>query len=658
MTPPEPFMTRICLNMIVKNEAARIERALASVAPYISSYCILDTGSTDDTVGLIGKYFTEHPIPGEVIKGEFVNFEQARNEALALARAQGGADYILLMDADMELVVEDPKVFDNLHAPAYDLVQRSGSLHYHNRRLINAHVTGGYRGVTHEYLDIGGEIALDGVHFIDHADGENRKGKFARDIALLLADLKKDPSNGRSWFYLAQSYRDAEDFPRAAVAYKKRVQLGGWEEETWNAQLNYASALRNMGDVNGFVRETLTAYNMRPRRAETLYDLAKFYREAGLNHAAVLFAEPGMQLPRPDDSLFVNDHVYKSGLRTEFSIAAFYDDAKREKGFEVCNKLTIDPVAEPWDRDLARNNLFHYIGPLSDMAPSFEATQINWLVPAAGYVAMNPSVCVHEGDIYVNVRTVNYTITPQGHYQIRGTDGTCTDANPINTRNMLAHLTPYLEPKVIERVYPAPYKPLFPLVTGYEDIRLFSWRGALWFSTTVRDKNAEGWCEVAYGRIDDGHARIISPAVRQHEKNWMPWVINDDLKFVYSLGKLIDRKGIITDCGSTTPYAVEGLRGGSQVIAHNTGWIAVVHEARYKPDGQRYYSHRFVWMDIRGRLRKISRPFYLHDKQIEFVAGLAQHPDGRLIISYGVRDCEAWLATVNPNEVEWVLWHD
>lgn len=653
---------RLCLNMIVKNEAARIERALASVAPYISSYCILDTGSTDGTQELIERYFSAHPgrIPGKIHRGQFENFEQARNDALQFARFMGDWDYLLLMDADMELVVDAPNVFSDISGPSFDMMQRAGTLVYANRRLLSAKALGQYRGVTHEYLDVPSAGLIQGAHFIDHADGSNRVDKFKRDIDLLIAALIREPTNERYWFYLAQSYRDAGDYPRAAQAYKKRASMGGFEEEAWNAQVNYGSALRNMGDVGGFVHETLSAYNRRPQRAEPLYDIAKFYREAGNNAAAVIFAEAGMKVPFPkDDQLFVDEFTYSHGLKNEFSIAAFYDPRKREAGFKVCDELAVGPGVPAHVRDLARTNLFYYIEPLSFLAPSFKAKRIHFCLmdDPDGWVAMNPSVCVHNGDLFTTIRTVNYKISHEGRYQIRGNDmGELSPENPIRTRNYLASMDSALNLFSVEEIHPAPYTPLFGSVLGYEDMRLFSFEGELMFSTCVRDMNAEGWCEQAVGLVSDGHAKVIRPNKPQvHEKNWMPFPVGNSLKFVYQLGQIIDLEGEI---GIASP-TIEGLRGSSQVIPHQSGWLAIVHEARVKPDGQRYYNHRFVWMDIRGRLRKVSRPFYLHDKQIEFVAGLAKNPyDGNFVISYGVRDCEAWVATVNSNEIEWVLWHD
>ena len=41
---------KLAWNAIVKNEGARIERAMKSLLPYISCMVVLDTGSTDNTI--------------------------------------------------------------------------------------------------------------------------------------------------------------------------------------------------------------------------------------------------------------------------------------------------------------------------------------------------------------------------------------------------------------------------------------------------------------------------------------------------------------------------------------------------------------------------------------------------------------------------------
>ena len=68
---------KICLNMIVKNESTIIIRLLESVTPLIDSYCICDTGSTDNTITLIKEYCKSKNITGKIIELEIVRIAAA-----------------------------------------------------------------------------------------------------------------------------------------------------------------------------------------------------------------------------------------------------------------------------------------------------------------------------------------------------------------------------------------------------------------------------------------------------------------------------------------------------------------------------------------------------------------------------------------------------
>jgi hypothetical protein len=89
------------------------------------------------------------------------------------------------------------------------------------------------------------------------------------------------------------------------------------------------------------------------------------------------------------------------------------------------------------------------------------------------------------------------------------------------------------------------------------------------------------------------------------------------------------------------------------LIPFHAGWLAVIHETDMTLGSlKRSYQHRFVWFDRMHRLRGISRRFIFRRPGIEFAAGMAWHPDGkRLMISFGVQDREAWIATVNASDV-------
>lgn len=682
---------KLCLNMIVKNEEKRITRALASAAQFIDSYVIVDTGSTDNTIQVIKEFFAQHGIPGVVADAPFEDWSQARNAALDRARvlqSRFGWDYVLLFDADMELVMKDWDAFRAALAfdgVSYDMEQRSGQLHYANKRLISAKATGGYRGVTHEYVDIptAGLIGPDIAYFVDHADGANRPNKLKRDIRLLRDGLKKEPDNYRYFFYLAQSYRDDGQTDKAIKWYERRVAAGGWVEEQWNAQVNLAHCWKDKGDEAKFIRNMLIAYNMRPCRAETLYDLATYFRNdhtvngkhiPARQSIAALFAEVGMTIPRTKDLLFVSDYPYESGLKEEFVITAFYNEQKRQKGFQVCSDLSLQPGPYPSARETARSNIFHYLPKLGDVCPSFKSKRIPF-DPPEEWTALNPSVTNHGVDqrLCCIVRTVNYRIDDQGRYLIRGTDGTANDSNPINTRNWLLDMgfDPMTDTKPVAREIMAPpnmpceFKP----VIGFEDMRLFSVDNALWTSSTVRQIHWDGNCEQVLARLEgDDRADTVEITEykrmlrypRETEKNWAPIVrkVGPPL-WMWRPGTVINEKGEFVH-HNPPKLTTDIISGGSQVIPFGPLWIALVHTAHQLPGSPcRYYYHRWaVYKPETLELLALSLPFVFDEKQIEFAAGLAHHPTqkGVLVISYGSRDCEARIATISEAEVARFLW--
>lgn len=646
-------MTYLVWNGIVKNESKILERCVRSLMPHIGGAVIVDTGSSDGTPELLQQLFDEAKKPLELHSAPFENFSQARNVALQAARNSSLPwEWALLVDADMELVVDDPNWSNKVNGGlAYDVKQTGGSLVYWNRRLLSRAAGGYYACPVHEYLDVPTAGTLSGIWFRDHADGGNRPGKLERDIGLLEAALKTETRPGlieRIHFYLAQSLYDLGRFDDAITHYRRRVELGGFEEERWFAQYRIACCFGQLGDGPNAVWAGLRAYSMRPARAEVLYELAQFFRVRGDNPASLLFSEVGLRVPYPkNDLLFVNEWIYKSGLREEFAISGYYSDRHRAAAAKECNKLALAGSVQ------AQSNLFWYLKPLSDDVSSFKPQQIAFEAPP-GYVPCNPSVTAHGERPLFLVRTVNYTINAEGGYDIRDGDGACSNRNPIHTRNFLVRSHNFVVPAELTLPENSPFT-AYGLVRGFEDSRLFGWDDRLWTLSTVREWNEAGWCEQVLAPVTSARGygedwKVVSKQ-GQHEKNWMPWVKDGELRFVYRLGHLVDAEGADIcryDCG----FNVERISGGSQVVqVDERTWLALVHEAGFLPGRfNRFYQHRFVVFRPNGAVDRISPPFFFHDRQIEFCAGLAVFGK-QLMVSYGVRDCEAWTATIDTEEV-------
>lgn len=131
---------KLCLNMIVKNESKIIQRLLESVSSIIDSYCICDTGSTDNTKEIIETFFKSKNIPGKIVEEPFKDFGYNRSFALKACENMENADYILLLDADMILSL-NPKVNPiefkrGLKTEVYHVFQGTDDFYYKNTRIV------------------------------------------------------------------------------------------------------------------------------------------------------------------------------------------------------------------------------------------------------------------------------------------------------------------------------------------------------------------------------------------------------------------------------------------------------------------------------------------------------------------------------------------
>ena len=325
-------MATICLNMIVRDEAAVIERCLASVRPYIDSWVIVDTGSLDDTPARIVS--TMAGVPGELHHRAWRNFGHNRSEALALARDK--ADYLLFIDADETLAANPRAILPKLTEPAYSLEARFGELRYDRVSLIATHLPWRWEGVLHEYLEAGRIVPhtrLPDFWIEVWPEGARSKDpqKFQKDAATLEAALLQEPHNARYVFYLAQSYRDAGQYALARTAYERRAAMGGWDEEVWYARYQLAR-LSELFEVNKaqVVAGYSKAYSFRPSRAEPLVALARYLRLQNDCPLAYIFAQAAVQLPLSVDRLFVEVPAYGWSARDELALAAFYTGRHEE----------------------------------------------------------------------------------------------------------------------------------------------------------------------------------------------------------------------------------------------------------------------------------------------------------------------------------------
>ncbi len=278
----------------------------------------------------------------------------------------------------------------------------------------------------------------------------------------------------------------------------------------------------------------------------------------------------------------------------------------------------------------------------------------------------NPSVTSFRGETWLIVRLLNYrlVINEYGYFQCLSSEYSSHGTPVFRTRNFLLRLDAAGEvAHQAEIARPADWpEPLYFKNLGFEDCRLFGWNDALWVVATIREIFVDGKARMVLARIDRPETtaarfadwRVLDPGPpSRDEKNWMPMVDGNELFLAYNLDplRLVDRFGATRVAGRQRHAAGNVLRGGSQLIPFDDGWLGLAHEQVV--EGRRFvYYHRLVWIDSAYRLSRLTRRFYLVSPGVEFAAGLCRSADARkLTFSFGVTDYAAHLASLDAAEV-------
>lgn len=345
--------------MIVKNEEKVIIRCLESVLPFIDTWVICDTGSTDRTREVITEYFKEKNIPGQLFNHEWENF--GTNRTLALMEAQGTkvqdlglVHYILIMDADDDFFGRIPRDLDP-EIEGWFIPLRSGGMRYDRMCLVRADLKWGYRGVLHEHIYCKTKESLTTDHICTGYINRRASGtRSYENDALVLTKALEDTRDllTRYTFYTAQSYYDAHLFDKALHFYKERVNLGGWRDEV------YYSLFR-IAEIEQTETAYLDAYKHSPHRAEPLHALAKMFRLKNDFKTAYAYALLAKRIPSPPvGDLFVSQNVYDWEIDDELAISAYWIGNIAECK-SLCEQLLLnDKVPENQRFRIRKNALY------------------------------------------------------------------------------------------------------------------------------------------------------------------------------------------------------------------------------------------------------------------------------------------------------------
>ena len=226
----------LSLCMIVKNEEKTLGRCLESIKDIVDEIIIVDTGSTDDTIKVAEKY------SAKIYFYKWDNsFANARNYSLSKATK----DWILIMDADDEIISEDKgKVIklindesNKLNAYFGETLSYSGEFADYNIysnlniRLIRNGKGYNFVGDIHEQIIPGDEdknkkpiFGVADIKFYHYgylSETVNNKNKRERNMNIIGKILKEDPNNTFMLYNMGIEYSAKGDYSEALKYLKK-----------------------------------------------------------------------------------------------------------------------------------------------------------------------------------------------------------------------------------------------------------------------------------------------------------------------------------------------------------------------------------------------------------------------------------------------------
>ena len=289
-------MLPISVCIIAKNEEQNIENCLRPLREYDWEIIVVDTGSTDHTKEISGKY------ADRVL--DFVwcdDFSAARNYSIE----QASHDLILVIDSDeylteidvvliLRLAEQNPTSIGLLSRKNHyqmngtdsvyvDLVERLFSRKYYH-----------YEGIIHEQV-----CTLDGrepdsfqipltFYHEGYVSESGKRMRATRNLELLLHDLELKGPSPFIYYQLGQNYISLNDLEKAVQYYQKGLKL--------NADPNSA-IVQSMVETYGYCLIELAKYDMAmelqkiydqfSNRADFIYLMGMIYMKKGIYDKAI-----------------------------------------------------------------------------------------------------------------------------------------------------------------------------------------------------------------------------------------------------------------------------------------------------------------------------------------------------------------------------------
>ena len=714
------MLPKVILISMVKNEEKILERLMSSVLSHIDGYFICDTGSTDNTVSIANDFITKHNKDGKVVQIDWVNFGVSRSESAKKAYEwvkemgwDSSKTWGLLLDGDM--ILPDPidkNKLDKVTADSILLNQQNSSIIYKNTRLLRLIKEWKCVGSTHEYWASDNSDTFNFPIIIDLNDGGCKSDKFERDKKFLKKELVDKPFDERALFYLGQTYQSLEKYKKSNEMLRRRIKVGGWIEELYMSHMYRGNNFNSLKKPEKAVYEWLKAWNKDIRRWEGALSAIAYYRsQPDMQFIAMMYIEKliqiqlgenlfGIPISKPivnNCVLFIDYSGMKYDIWKEFAVLAFYTKHTKEAYVRLDEETILSKHSFNEKNNLnGYKKWYEFILDGTCIKLEINNKYLPWNKESDSEIwkPFNPSIRTKNNLYELVLRYANYSTNEAVLFPCRGRSPYIITRNLFCTMNSSFVINPIKELK-----YDSKYIKKESNIIGLEDFRLFQNsslnmafatgrqftesntnkmsivnfsinrgaaslrvdRGAASYDAELRaDTRTEGG---DLKSAEEGPCLIIKnlelPLNTKEEdcqKNWLPFSHN---KKSYFILKWESKSRFTLDGfkGSTAPVPFSPTQAAGSYEVES--FIMIIHDTHHEQSGRRYY-HRFLTLDKNFIPLRLSGGFRFSKERIEYISGMCKDLNiaSKYNITYGLKDSEAYLYSVDIKTIESILWYD
>lgn len=369
---------KFILTQIMKNESHVANRMLDSLKGFVDGICVIDTGSTDESINIVKKWGDDNGVETYVFERPFDNFENSRNHSIEKAREfflrrdDGNKYYSFWLDFDEQMILHPNFNKTSVDKDFYMFNTFIGSMKYTRNEMFLLEKPFRWYGVVHEFLVCDEQNItsglMEGLHVNVSMDGASWQGKtsekylsHAHTLEKYISDNRQDP---RWIFYTAQSYHDSasiqdnreendERLRRSLKYYTERAsRQDGYAEEIYYANYRMTTIMNALEEPWSIImQQALKAYSIDPLRGESIKVIIDYYLKMGEWNNAYLYAKVGYEMfhnknPYPNRLLFIDESIYKWKFAEALAASAYYC-GKREESKIIYNEILEIIKSEP-----------------------------------------------------------------------------------------------------------------------------------------------------------------------------------------------------------------------------------------------------------------------------------------------------------------------